>query len=41
LQEVLDLITRPIGPAEIIPDLTGLSIVDIDDTMGDYDDEMY
>ncbi len=33
LQEVLDLIA---GPTTVnIPDLAGLSIVDVDDTMGD------
>jgi len=38
LQEVLDLIA---GPTTVnIPDLTGLSIVDVENTMGDYADEM-
>ena len=38
LQEVLDLIS---GPATVnIPDLACLSIVDVDDTMGNYADEM-
>ena len=38
LQEVLDLIARP--TMVNIPDLEGLSIVDVDDTMGDYADYM-
>ena len=38
LQEVLDLIA---GPTMVnIPDLAGLSIVDVDDTTGDYADDM-
>ena len=37
-QEVLDLIA---GPTTVnIPDLAGLSIVDVDNTMGGYADEM-
>ena len=37
-QEVLDLIG---GPAlTLIPNLTGLSIVDVDKTMGNYADDM-
>ena len=38
LQKVLDLIPSP--TTVNIPDLAGLSIVDADDTMGDYTDEM-
>ncbi len=38
LQEVLDLIGRP--TLTIIPNLTGLSIVDVDETMGNYADNM-
>ena len=38
LQEVLDLIGGP--TLALIPNLTGLSIVDIDETMGDYNDDM-
>jgi hypothetical protein len=38
LQEVLDLIGGP--TLTLVPDLTGLSIVDIDETMGDYVDDM-
>ena len=38
LQEVLDLIAGPIQT--LIPNLTGLSIVDVDKTMGDYTDDM-
>ena len=37
-QEVLDLIAGPI--LTLLPDLTGLSIVDVDETMGDYADDM-
>jgi hypothetical protein len=37
-QEVLDLIAGP-TPSPL-PDLTGLSIVDVDETMGDYADDM-
>ena len=38
LQEVLDLIA---GPTMVnIPDLAGLSIVDVDDTIGNYADDM-
>ncbi len=37
-QEVLDLIGGP--TLTLVPDLTGLSIVDIDETMGDYVDDM-
>ena len=38
LQEVLDLIA---GPTMVdIPDLVGLSIVDVDETMGVYADDM-
>ena len=37
-QEVLDLIA---GPTTVnIPDLAGLSIVDVNDTMGDYANDM-
>ena len=36
-QEVIDLIA---GSSANIPDLAGLSTVDVDDTMGDYIDEM-
>ena len=37
-QEVLDLIA---GPTTVnIPDLAGLSIVDVDNTMGNYADDM-
>ena len=37
-QEVLDLIS---GPTTVdIPDLVGLSIVDVDETMGNYADDM-
>ena len=38
--KVLDLIAGPTEPTEHIPDLTGLSIVAADDTMGDYVDDM-
>jgi len=37
-QEVLDLIGGP--TLTLIPDLTGLSIVDVDESMGDYADDM-
>ena len=37
-QEVLDLIGGP--TPVLIPNLTGLSIVDVDETMGDYTDDM-
>ena len=37
-QEVLDLIGGP--TPVLIPNLTGLSIVDVDETMGDYADDM-
>ena len=37
-QEVLDLIGGP--TLTLIPNLTGLSIVDVDKTMGDYADNM-
>ena len=38
LQEVLDLIA---GPTTVnIPDLVGLSIADVDETMGNYADDM-
>ena len=37
-QEVLDLIAGPI--LTLIPNLTGLSIVHVDETMGDYADDM-
>ena len=37
-QEVLDLIGRQ--TLTLIPDLTGLSIVDIDETIGNYADDM-
>ena len=36
-QEVIDLIA---GSSVNIPDLAGLSIVDVDNTMGDYIDDM-
>ena len=36
-QEVIDLVTRS---TVNIPDLAGLSIVDTDDTMGNYDNDM-
>ncbi len=38
LQEVLDLIAGP--TLTLLPSLTGLSIVDVDETMGDYADDM-
>jgi len=37
-QEVLDLIARP--TLTLLPSLKGLSIVDIDETMGDYANDM-
>jgi len=37
-QEVLDLIAGP--TPTLLPNLTGLSIVDVDETMGDYADDM-
>ena len=37
-QEVLDLIAGP--TLTLLPNLTGLSIVDVNDTMGDYVDDM-
>ena len=37
-QEVLDLIGGP--TLTLLPSLTGLSIVDVDETMGDYTDDM-
>ena len=37
-QEVLDLIGGP--NLTLIPNLTGLSIVDVDESMGDYNDDM-
>ena len=36
-QEIIDLIA---GSSANIPDLAGMSIVDVDDTMGDYVDDM-
>ena len=39
LQEVLDLISGPTESTVNIPSLAGLSIVDIDDKMGNYADE--
>ena len=37
-QEVLDLISRP--TLTLLPSLTGLSIVNVDKTMGNYTDDM-
>ena len=37
-QEVLDLIAWP--TQSLLPSLTGLSIVDVDETMGNYTDDM-
>ena len=37
-QEVLDLIAGP--TLTLLPSLTGLSIVDVDETMGEYADDM-
>ncbi len=38
LQEVLDLIGGP--TLTLVPDLTGLSIVDVHETMGNYANDM-
>ena len=38
LHQVLDLIAGP--TLTLLPNLTGLSVVDVDETMGDYADNM-